>query len=132
MNPEEQTIVVNGKTYYTEPQKEPISNIITKYAIGKWAIIRTRNAGLNFGLVAEADNTGVVLKHARRLHRVATAKGVEAWYEGVSKHGLADWCNISAEVDTKIIIEDYEITLCTDEAAERIKNKPSTKTTYED
>lgn len=127
----EEKITLNGKTYYAEPPREAISTKITEAAIGKWAIIRTRNAGVNFGLVAEADETGVVLKHARRLHRVATEKGTEAWYEGVSKHGLADWCGISAEVETKIIIEDYEMTLCTEFAVDKIKSKLATKTTYE-
>lgn len=35
--------------------------------IGKYVIIRSRNEGLNAGVLVEADETGVVLKEARRI-----------------------------------------------------------------
>lgn len=125
-----ESIEINGETYYKN-QIEPIRTKITQSAIGKWAIIRSRNEGINFGLVAEADETGIVLKDARRLWRPISPVGQPSWYEGVAKVGLQDNGKISTVVDTKIILEDYSITLCSQQAIDNIRNYPENKTTYE-
>ena len=89
---------------------------LTNNAIGKYVIIRSRNEGINAGVLVMADNTGVVLDEARRLWYHKPAVKSESWYEGVANHGLGDGTKISGTVGRKIIIEDYSITVCTDKA----------------
>ena len=109
---ENESITVNGKTYYAEPLRETISTKITQSAIGKYVIVRSGNEGVNFGKVVEADETGIVLTRARRLYSHKPLDANLAWYEGVAVSGLAKGYKISAPVD-KIILEDYSITFCT-------------------
>ena len=87
--------------------------------VGKYVIVRSRSEGINSGYVVAAAADGVILREARRLwyHKPA---GKSSWYEGVALHGLHPDSKISDPVD-KAIIEDYSITLCTQEAIESIK-----------
>ena len=103
--------------------KEGKTKDITQSAIGKWVIVRSVVEGINFGLVEEADETGIVLSQARRLWRHSTPKGDYSWYEGVSISGLSESSRISVSVSKKIILEDYSITFCTEKAIENIRNK---------
>ncbi len=98
---------------------------IASSMIGKYAIVRSRNEGVNAGYVESADGTGVVLRDARRLwyHRPAVVS--ESWYEGVANHGLAEGCKISAPVGRKVIVEDYSLTACTDKARQSIEGYES-------
>jgi len=89
--------------------------------IGKYAIIRSRNEGINAGTIIAADGTGVVLKDARRLWHHRPADKSESWYEGVAKTGLSPESKVSGTVSLKAIIEDYSITLCTDKARASIE-----------
>ena len=88
--------------------------------IGKYVIVRSRNEGVNAGEVVMADETGIVLKDARRVwyHRPADET---AWYEGVANSGLRHDSKISAAVAEKAIIEDYSVTLCSSSAEESIR-----------
>lgn len=100
--------------------KQPESSAIhTRYA-GKYVIVRSRNEGINAGEVVMADETGIVLKEARRVwyHRPVDET---AWYEGVANSGLSHDSKISAAVVEKAIIEDYSVILCTAAAEESIK-----------
>ena len=92
-------------------------------AIGKYVICRSRNEGVNAGILIAADDTGCHLKNVRRLRTHKPVKG--AWYEGVALTGL-DYANstISAAAPEKYIIEDYSLTVCTSNAAESIKGAP--------
>jgi hypothetical protein len=121
-----ETITINGKTFYSEA---PVSTKITQSAIGKWVLVRSINEGVNFGLVEEADETGIVLTNARRLWSLFSDRDEPAWYEGVSIVGPATNSNLTAKASKKIILEDYSITFCSDEAIEKLKNHPETKTT---
>ena len=89
--------------------------------IGKYVIVRSRNEGINAGVVVEADETGVVLKDARRIwyHRPANEK--TSWYEGVALSGLREGSKLSPPVSEKAIVEDYSITLCTSVAEKSIR-----------
>lgn len=92
------------------------------YPIGKYVIVRSRNEGVNFGRLVEADETGCVLEEASRLWY---HKGKDAyWYEGVAKSGVSDNTKRSTPV-TKIIIEDYSITICSDAAIKNIQTHPA-------
>ncbi|MCO5189376.1 MAG: hypothetical protein M9918_14420 [Anaerolineae bacterium] len=93
---------------------------VTSRHIGKYVIVRSRNEGINAGEIVAADETGVVLKNARRLwyHR---PNDKTAWYEGVANSGLRQDSKVSAPVREKAIIEDYSITLCTAVAEKSIR-----------
>jgi hypothetical protein len=104
--------------------KEQQTPFIASDFVGKYVICRTRNEGINFGKVVRLDNTGVILEEARRIYyHKPKAKGV-SWYEGVAFCGLSDDSKISNET-TKVIIEDYSLTACTQEAIDNIKSKKS-------
>lgn len=90
--------------------------------VGKYVIVRSRNEGINAGKVIAADHTGVVLKKARRLWHHKPLKTSESWYEGVANHGLSSDSRVSGTVAKKAIIEDYSMTLCTDEAKQSIQS----------
>ena len=89
--------------------------------IGKYVICRSRNEGLNAGVVHACDETGVVLSEARRLWYHKPLKPGASWYEAIANSGIAPESKLSEAVDKKLISEDYSLTLCTDEAAKTIK-----------
>ena len=97
------------------------SNNITDSLIGEYVIVRSRNEGVNAGIIERADDTGVVLKEARRIWYHKPKNKDMAWYEGVAVSGLSDDSKISETVETKVIIEDYSITVCSDIASKSIK-----------
>jgi len=98
---------------------------ITSSVIGKYVIVRSRNEGINAGYVVQADETGVVLKEARRLWYHRPVKKVVCWYEGVAKYGISADSKLSCKVSLKIIVEDYSMVLCSDEAKETIEKAES-------
>ena len=112
----------------TDDSKEKEADIrpssITDSAIGEWVIIRSRNEGLNFGQLAEADHTGCVLNYAQRIWYHKPADTGQAWYEGVANSGLARDSKISPAVPQKIIIENYSITRCSASAVDSIRSIP--------
>ena len=94
---------------------------ITDKLIGEYVIVRSRNEGINAGYVDAADETGIVLRDARRLWYHKPADAAESWYEGVANHGLSADSKISAPVAIKAIIEDYSVTVCTDKSKASIE-----------
>ena len=100
--------------------KQPESSAIHSRYVGKYVIVRSRNEGINAGEVVMADETGIVLKEARRVwyHRPADET---AWYEGVANSGLRHDSKISAAVAEKAIIEDYSVIICTESAEKSIR-----------
>jgi hypothetical protein len=91
--------------------------------IGKKVIVRTRNEGINIGIVVLADETGVELSNCRRIWYHRPKDENLSWYEGVAMTGLSDDSKVSGTVDRKIIIEDYSMTECADEAFSSIMEK---------
>ena len=88
--------------------------------VGKNVIVRSSNEGINFGEVVEADETGVILKDAIRLWQHRPADKSMSWYEGVALSGLTSDSVTSPAIAEKVIIENYSMTICTDEAAKSI------------
>lgn len=93
--------------------------------IGKYAIIRSRNEGINAGLIVAADHTGVIIENARRIWYHKPADKSESWYEGVANTGLSSDSKVSGAVAQKAIIEDYSVTVCTDVARKSIEAAPT-------
>lgn len=94
-------------------------NIYNSY-IGKYVICRTRNEGINAGVVVDLDETGVILKDARRIYYHKPQDNKLSWYEGVAESGLSSDSLISSET-TKLISEDYSLTLVSEKAEKNIK-----------
>jgi len=83
---------------------------IASRMIGKPVIVRSRNEGINIGIVVLADETGVELKNARRLYYHRPKDETLSWYEGVAESGISDNSKVSSTVGCKVIIEDYSMT----------------------
>ena len=88
--------------------------------IGKYVICRSRNEGINAGKVVRLDNTGVVLDDAQRLYYHKPLNKNLSWYEGVAQSGISPDSKVGAKV-TKVIIEDYSLTVCTEVAEKSIR-----------
>ena len=97
--------------------------------IGKYVIVRSRNEGLNSGYLEKADHTGCVLRNAQRLYRPISKDKSLSWYEGVAKTGLASESKISGTVDSKVIVEEYSITICSESAKKSIEGFAPNETT---
>lgn len=100
------------------------SSNLTQSAIGEYVIVRSRNEGINAGFLVAADETGCVLKEARRLWYHKPKDNSAAWYEGVAETGLHIDSKISCTAAKKYIMEDYSITLCSDIGAKSIQEHP--------
>ena len=79
--------------------------------IGKPVIVRSRNEGINVGIVVVADETGVELKDCRRIWYHEPKDKSMSWYEGVALSGVSDDSKLSSTVMSKTIIEDYSMTV---------------------
>ena len=88
--------------------------------IGKKVIVRSSNEGINCGVVVVADNTGVELTECRRIWYHKPKEKSLSWYEGVAVSGISDDSKVSGTVHKKVIIEDYSMTECTNEAFDSI------------
>ncbi len=95
------------------------SSLFNRY-IGKYVICRTRNEGINAGKVIELDETGVILEDARRLYYHKPVNKNVSWYEGVAKYGISNDSKLGTPIE-KIIVEDYSLTVCTEEAEKSIR-----------
>ena len=95
--------------------KENNSTGLGNSFVGKYVIVRSRNEGINAGKVLELDETGVILENARRLYYHKPADKSLSWYEGVALEGLSSDSKVGAAV-TKLIIEDYSLTICSPKA----------------
>lgn len=109
---------INGEVWVKESSVEKIEytgeETLGSTMIGKNVIVRSRNEGINAGTVVLADETGVVLKNCRRLWYHKPNKG--SWYEGISKFGIHKDSKVSETINKKVIIEDYSMTECKEEA----------------
>ncbi len=95
-------------------------------SVGKNVIVRSRNEGINFGEVVQADDTGIVLKDCIRIWYHRPENKASCWYEGVAMSGLSSDSKTSCPVLEKVIVEDYSIILCTSDAITSIKeHKPN-------
>lgn len=118
------TMIIDGVKYVREDSivKFEYTGKDTLFSrfIGKPAIIRSRNEGINAGIVVYADETGVELNNSRRIWYHKPKDKSVSWYEGVAQTGISEDSKVSCTVSTKVIVEDYSITICTNEAMESI------------
>jgi hypothetical protein len=93
--------------------------------IGKYVIVRTRDAGVHAGILKSRHERQAELTESRRLWYWKPAnKG--AFLSGVATEGLHSDSKIGAPIDI-ILTENCEIIACTDAAAESIRAQPNHK-----
>lgn len=116
-------IIINGISYIKKDNAIVNYNgekTISSRMIGKNVIVRSINEGINAGTVVLADDTGVELKNCRRIWYHRPKDKALSWYEGISVSGLSIDSKVSNTVKRKVIIEDYSMTECEDEAFKSI------------
>ena len=116
-NKDEKNVNIDEMTYGELKQianlfnKSESSNLLND-AVGKYVIVRSKNEGINAGVVKAADETGIILSDARRIWYHKPKDKKLSWYEGVAESGLSSDSKVSGVVSEKTIIEDYSITRC--------------------
>ena len=106
--------VPNTQAYEFTGEKTLASTLI-----GKKVIVRSRNEGVNVGIVVLADHTGIMLTGCRRIWYHKPKDTSVSWYEGVAETGISSDSKVSCTTN-KTIIEDYSATICKDEAFDSI------------
>jgi len=87
--------------------------------IGRYVIVRCRDAGVHAGTLVRRDSRSCILHDARRLWFWKPNHG--AWLDAVSLYGLDASSKIGAVVEERLLTEDCEITICTDVAEKSIR-----------
>ena len=100
----------NAETYEFTGEETIASTLI-----GKKVIVRSRNEGVNAGIVVLADQTGIRLTSCRRIWYHKPKDTNVSWYEGVAETGISCDSKVSCTTE-KTIIEDYSVTICKDDA----------------
>ena len=91
--------------------------------IGKYVIVRCRDAGVHAGVLKDAEGRGCRLKSSRRLWYWKARK--EAFLSGVARHGLdADVSKIGGPLKCIVLTENCEIIVCSKEAEKSIREAP--------
>ena len=88
--------------------------------IGKFVIVRCRDAGVHAGILKEYSGRGCTLSKSRRLWYWKSGDK-EHTLSGVARAGLADGCKIAGEVDI-ILTENCEIIQTTAKAKKSIQS----------
>lgn len=97
--------------------------------IGKYVIVRCRDAGVHAGVLKASEGRSAILTDARRLH-YWQAGSKSAYLSGVANHGLASESKIGESVSRIVLSEDCEIIECTEKAEQNIRGFPAHKGTY--
>lgn len=93
-------------------------------ALGKFVLVRCRDAGVHAGVLQEFEGRACHLSQARRLYYWRPANGA-AFLSGVATEGLDPDSRISVPVGSILLTEDCEITICTEAAAKSIREFPA-------
>jgi len=92
--------------------------------IGRYLIVRTRDAGVHAGVLESVDGDIVILRQARRLWRWWARKSISL--SGVALHGLAKRSEprIAGELQVMAIRGWCELLPCSDAAEASIRREP--------
>lgn len=120
MNKENLILSLIDKLLNSSANESVVPVDVNQDLIGEYVIVRSRNEGVNAGVVSSISNGSISLKECRRLWWFKPKSKSSSWYEGVSIHGLSSDSKVSEPVRLKIICEDFSITVCTKEAKESI------------
>ena len=89
--------------------------------IGKYVVVRCRDAGVHSGILESHNGRECVLTESRRLWYWKAAKG--AFLSAVATEGVSDESKIGREIPRIHLTENCEIIECTKEAEESIRSK---------
>lgn len=87
--------------------------------IGKYVIVRCRDAGVHAGILVSRTERQAELKESRRLWYWKPANKA-AFLSGVATEGLHDDSKVGAPIDV-LLTENCEIIACSDKAAASIR-----------
>jgi hypothetical protein len=121
-----ETITIDGVKYIREDSVQTKETIeftgeatLASTLIGKTVIVRSRNEGVNAGIVVLADHTGITLTGCRRMWYHKPKNKNVSWYEGVAETGISPDSKVSCTTD-KTIVEAYSVTICKNDAYKSI------------
>ena len=103
-----------------QPQQSGLNNMI-----GKKCVIRTYNAGVWFGEIAEKAGNEVIVKNARRMWRWWAAKGISL--SSVALHGVKHDESKIVEAVPAVWLEAIELIPASDKAIVNIEDAPNVK-----
>ena len=107
------------------PEKVAAQSGNASVMVGKYVIVRCRDAGVHAGWLQSHQGREAHLKDGRRLWYWKSAGA--AFLSGVARDGIADGSKIGATVET-YLTETCEILVCSDQAARSIQEaKPHGK-----
>jgi hypothetical protein len=94
--------------------------------IGKYVIVRCRDAGVHAGVLESHKGRECVLTESRRLWYWKVADG-HSFLSGVAVHGIISESKIGCEVVRIHLTEDCEIIQCTPQSERSIREQTSYK-----
>jgi len=88
--------------------------------IGKYVIVRCRDAGVHAGILVSTDGRSCSLKESRRLWYWKPANG-SAFLSGIARYGLDKSSRLGEAVHIELT-ENCEIIVCSEESANSISS----------
>ena len=94
--------------------------------IGKYVLVRCRDAGVHVGLLEDSEGRSCILSDARRLYywRVKSKEGTGDFLNAIALSGPANGSKLSAPVSTIMLTENCEIIECTSLAENSLRSFP--------
>ena len=108
-----------AQMFNTQQQSSSIDNKM----LGKYVIVRCKDAGVHSGVLESYNERECVLTESRRLWYWKCANG--AFLSGVATYGLSDESKVGRELTRIHLTENCEIIECTKEAEKSIRSKVS-------
>ena len=94
---------------------------IDNHMIGKYVVVRCRDAGVHSGILESHNGRECVLTESRRLWYWKATKG--AFLSAVATAGITNESKIGREIPRIHLLEGCEIIECTKEAEKSIRSK---------
>lgn len=92
------------------------------FGIGKYVIVRCKDAGVHAGVLVSKRGRSCVLKDSRRLWYWRAKKG--SFLSAVAKYGIDASSKVGCEVDIELT-ENCEIIVCSAESEKTIRDQES-------
>ena len=99
-------------------QSAPLNNPM----IGKYVVVRCRDAGVHSGVLESTDGRACILTESRRLWYWKT-RGSGDFLNAIALSGVAKDSKLSAPVTRIALTENCEILQCSDEAEKSIRGQ---------
>ena len=99
---------------------QPSTALIENPMIGKYVVVRCRDAGVHAGVLESINGRACTLKEARRLW-YWKVKGAGDFLNAIALAGVHADSKLSAPVERILLTENCEILQCSDEAERVIR-----------